>query len=64
MNIRYGRHLEKIFEKISFGPRDLFDVRCRGESKQKNILLSVYRDFVLLVRNLAGFDYLNGKYSQ
>ena len=36
-----------------------------GENQNiKYILLCVYRDFVLLVRNLAVFDYLNRKYSR
>ena len=34
-----------------------------GENQNnKYILLGAYRDFVLLVRNLALFDYSNGKY--
>ena len=35
VNIQYGRHLGSIFKKLSFGSRDLCDVRCRGESKQQ-----------------------------
>ena len=52
------------FQKIIFTGHDLSDVRCRENQNNKYILLCVYRDFVLLVRNLAVFDYLNRKYSR
>jgi hypothetical protein len=62
VNIQYVRHLGSIFKKLSFGSHDLCDVKSRENQNNKYILLGAYCDFVLLVRNLALFDYSDGKY--
>ena len=52
------------FQKIIFTGHDLCDVGVGENQNIKYILLCIYHDFVLLVRNLAVFDYLNRKYSR
>ena len=62
VKIQYGRHLGSIFKKLSFGSRDLCDVRCRGESKQQIYFIRRMWRFRSLVRNLGFFGFFNRKY--
>ena len=63
VNIQYVRHLGSIFKNNSLLGHMTRVTSGAGENQNsKYILLGAYRDFVLLVRNLALFDYSNGKY--
>jgi hypothetical protein len=62
VNIQYVRHLGSIFKKISFGSHAGVSSGAGDNQNNKYILLGACSDFVLLVRNLALFDYPDGKY--